>query len=114
MVPYILVGMYAAFETEKLRRAILSGAGALVGCRFSSNSIVAAFQAKFIFSVVLPQFRCTGEPRDIGSNRARKSFEAGSTIHLALEGLQQIDVPLYRTVAPTFSERVVHRGQIVI
>ena len=26
MVPYILVGMFAAFETEKLRRAILSGA----------------------------------------------------------------------------------------
>jgi hypothetical protein len=24
MVPYILVGMFAAFETEKLRRAILS------------------------------------------------------------------------------------------
>ena len=51
MVPYILVGMFAAFETEKLRRAILSGAGALVGCRFSSISIVAAFQAKFIFNV---------------------------------------------------------------
>jgi len=30
MVTYILVGMFAAFEAEKLRRAILSGAGALV------------------------------------------------------------------------------------
>jgi len=29
MVPYILVGIFAAFETEKLRRAILSGAGAV-------------------------------------------------------------------------------------
>jgi hypothetical protein len=36
MVPYILVGMFAAFETEKLRSAILSGAGALVGGKASA------------------------------------------------------------------------------
>jgi hypothetical protein len=32
-----------------------------------------SFQAEFIFNLVLPHFRCSGEPRDIGSNRARKS-----------------------------------------
>ena len=31
MVPYILVGMFVAFETQKLCRAILGGAGALLG-----------------------------------------------------------------------------------
>jgi hypothetical protein len=43
-----------------------------------------------------------------------QEFEAGSTIHLALERLQPIDMTFYRTIAPTLPERVLHRGQIVI
>jgi hypothetical protein len=43
-----------------------------------------------------------------------QEFEAGSTIHLALERLQPIDVAFDRTIAPPFTERVLHRGQIVI
>jgi hypothetical protein len=41
-------------------------------------------------------------------NRARKSSKPA--IHLALERLQPIDATLHRTVAPTFSERVLYRG----
>jgi hypothetical protein len=31
MIPYILVGMFVAFEAQKLCRAIMGGAGALLG-----------------------------------------------------------------------------------
>jgi hypothetical protein len=44
MVPYILVGMFAAFETEKLRSAILSGAGALVGGKRRLSALTRSIQ----------------------------------------------------------------------
>jgi hypothetical protein len=44
MVPYILVGMFVAFETEKLRRAILSGAGALVGGKRRLSALTRSIQ----------------------------------------------------------------------
>jgi hypothetical protein len=45
----------------------------------------------FILIQVLPQFRCSGEPRDIGSNRARRSSKPARPYIWRLS-LQPIDV----------------------
>jgi hypothetical protein len=44
MVPYILVGMFVAFETQKLCRAILGGAGALLGGKRRRSELTRSIQ----------------------------------------------------------------------
>jgi hypothetical protein len=47
MIPYILVGMFVAFETQKLCRAILGGVGALRGGKRRRSELTRSIQPQW-------------------------------------------------------------------